>query len=831
MTTPDPSHDLFEAALNYARRGWPVLPLHTPTETGCSCRKEDCSSIGKHPRTKNGLKDATTDEATIKHWWRMWPDANVGIRTGAETQIVVLDVDGEAGRRSIKGRPMPPTPTSRTGNGEHWVFAHPGGTVRNFTKQLPGLDLRGDGGYFIAPPSRHANGAIYEWLIRPEDESPAECPVWIRELLATAPAHSTSAPPISDRIPAGERNSTLTSLAGSMRRRGMTEAEIYAALASVNENRCHPPLSDDEVAQIAQSIARYEPEDTGQPYQIREGGLVRVKRKQTQDGEWVEIVDKVSNFTAEITHDRALYTAPDELERTFTISGSCDGQEFSTEVSARQFVEARSLQQDLVNAGGASLVIEPSMLRYLPVAIQTVSTQTKNNTSWGFTGWHKGEYLFPGLSDNVNLDAEGLNRYQLDPNGELGAGWQVVRDGLLEAFDHVITYPTLAHAFLAPLHRFIAPITAQKYALQLTGETGSLKTTYACAVLSLYGDFADGIPPQTWQSTVNRIEVTGDRLRDCLYLIDDYKGRTTKLHHVVRLIQNYADCTGRGRLNPDATEKRTYIIGGLILMTGEDLPHGEASTMARMLVLRLPPREGENPTLAYAQKNVHHLPPLMANYVQWLAEHGKQLVDRARFIKWRERFAAAAGDTSNPLRIGQNLAQNRLGWEALNRYLVAVGLSDQAEAAYRMKEHEIILYELAEKMGQRVRQERASTLFLDVLNTLLDSDKIRIAPIGSDLKGSPIGNGDELVGWYNQDGIYLSAHAYYAVEEYLRRVGETLAFSRQEIYEQLISDEKIVKTGSNQSTVQKKINGRNRRVLWLQSNIFEKEDDTENPPG
>src|SRR5947209_3864234 len=89
--------DMLEAALAHTRRGFKVIPIHTPIfecgEVRCSCRKINCQSIGKHPRTLNGLKDATTEEAKIRKWWGQWPDANIGIVTGAESNIVTLDVD------------------------------------------------------------------------------------------------------------------------------------------------------------------------------------------------------------------------------------------------------------------------------------------------------------------------------------------------------------------------------------------------------------------------------------------------------------------------------------------------------------------------------------------------------------------------------------------------------------------------------------------------------------------------------------------------------------------------------------------------------------------
>src|SRR6266700_2778202 len=86
--SPEPFAFL-DAALTYAQKhGWAVLPIHTPRGGQCSCGNPTCTSVGKHPRTPHGVKDATTDEATIRDWWTRWPDANIGIATGADSGLV-----------------------------------------------------------------------------------------------------------------------------------------------------------------------------------------------------------------------------------------------------------------------------------------------------------------------------------------------------------------------------------------------------------------------------------------------------------------------------------------------------------------------------------------------------------------------------------------------------------------------------------------------------------------------------------------------------------------------------------------------------------------------
>jgi hypothetical protein len=174
---------LAEVAARYADHGWPVLPLHTVhASSGCSCRDRDCGSPGKHPRTRRGLLNATTDPDQVRQWWSRWPTANIGVATGTAAGLLVVDVDLPHGPASLvrleaQHGPLPPTCEQRTGSGgRQLLFAHPGGQVGNRTALEPGIDVRGDGGYVVVPPSLHATGERYRWVGR---LPPAEPPAWL----------------------------------------------------------------------------------------------------------------------------------------------------------------------------------------------------------------------------------------------------------------------------------------------------------------------------------------------------------------------------------------------------------------------------------------------------------------------------------------------------------------------------------------------------------------------------------------------------------------------------------------------------------------------------
>lgn len=202
MSLPEHGDKRLRAALGYADRSWPVFPLHSPVldsngGTYCSCSKcpKDSKNIGKHPRTQYGFKDATINTDVVRQWWTKWPEANVGIATGAISDIVVIDVDPRnGGGHSLEvledehGK-LPGTIEAHTGGGgHHFLFKHPrtGYVVKNSNdgKKLgPGIDIKGDGGYIVAPPSLHASGAEYAWESshEPGQIELAEMPSWLAE--------------------------------------------------------------------------------------------------------------------------------------------------------------------------------------------------------------------------------------------------------------------------------------------------------------------------------------------------------------------------------------------------------------------------------------------------------------------------------------------------------------------------------------------------------------------------------------------------------------------------------------------------------------------------
>jgi hypothetical protein len=170
LTTTDASLLLLAAALAYASLGWPVIPLHTPKDDGtCDCNrpkaKGPCENVGKHPRTRNGLDDATTDEDTIRRWWKMFPNANIGIALEG-AQLVDIAPDGIPYWAEFHSRGMPETIRFSSGGGEgheHSLYRRPEHCPAYRLTQSGDFDILSHG-YCVAPPSRHKSGQLYRWL-------------------------------------------------------------------------------------------------------------------------------------------------------------------------------------------------------------------------------------------------------------------------------------------------------------------------------------------------------------------------------------------------------------------------------------------------------------------------------------------------------------------------------------------------------------------------------------------------------------------------------------------------------------------------------------------
>lgn len=245
------------AAVDALSRGWAVVPVRV-------AGKRPLVAWAEFQRRRPKLTD-------VREWFRRRPTPNLGVITGSVSGLVVLDVDprhgGDESLASLESAhgPLPLTVEARTGGGgRHLYFRHPDGDVRNRVGLAPGLDLRGDGGLVVAPPSVHPSGARYAWRAgrAPDDVHLALPPHWLLREGAPDGTAGRSAEHWSELVGSpveeGRRNATLASLAGHLLARGLEADVVLELLLCWNGQRCRPPLPDEEVAATVGSIARAE---------------------------------------------------------------------------------------------------------------------------------------------------------------------------------------------------------------------------------------------------------------------------------------------------------------------------------------------------------------------------------------------------------------------------------------------------------------------------------------------------------------------------------------------------------------------------------------------
>jgi putative DNA primase/helicase len=241
-TSSDLTVDLSYIANNFISAGWSVMPVEKISKLP--------SLEWKHLQTEfMGLAEI---DMHFKE------DVNIGIVTGKISQIIVLDLDPGG---DLTGREIPITPTSQTGRGGfHYIFEHPGFEVRNRVGLWPGIDIRGDGGYIVAPPSIHPNGKQYKWIVNPAECRPAPCPQWLLDALNKEDKDNSAGSLIFGGVAKGKRNHTATKIAGKLlydNPQSQWEEYCWPELCKWNA-KCSPPLSKEELKSVWNSIRERE---------------------------------------------------------------------------------------------------------------------------------------------------------------------------------------------------------------------------------------------------------------------------------------------------------------------------------------------------------------------------------------------------------------------------------------------------------------------------------------------------------------------------------------------------------------------------------------------
>jgi replicative DNA helicase len=274
-----------DVALSYLEKGFSVIPLVSPPMASKKLSQEEFIRKCKTPLL--GWKEFQSRHPTVEEvtgWFTKWPDASIGIVTGKISNLIVFDLDSEHAVKYAEDEGgFPDTPKVITGKGSHAYMRYPGFEVRNDVRKELDIDIRGDGGYVVAPPSIHGNGNQYTWeegfSIFKID--PAPCEQWMLDYLKDVA--NSSSKPAKEKIPKpsespdtvkkaatgdtyanilangaqeGQRNHTATKLIGHLLGKGNDEAVVWEMVKTWNAAKNNPPLDALELRKSFDSISK-----------------------------------------------------------------------------------------------------------------------------------------------------------------------------------------------------------------------------------------------------------------------------------------------------------------------------------------------------------------------------------------------------------------------------------------------------------------------------------------------------------------------------------------------------------------------------------------------
>ncbi|MBL8794816.1 MAG: hypothetical protein JNM56_12985 [Planctomycetia bacterium] len=451
----------------------------------------------------------------------------------------------------------------------------------------------------------------------------------------------------------------------------------------------------------------------------------------------------LTNFTL-LVHQEV--DVVDDHERTKVLHGRINlfGRELPFEIAAADFADNNRLKAAITSTAGAraqfygktDLIRQAvSALSWQPGRQEPLRTTVTKNFGWDEAGE---TYLVPGgrvtaagfeaVDDQaglrVDLAGEELSRHlgmRALPPATLAQAKRGVVEDLLRLQDGRATYGMLGAVGVAVLGRFT---DTPPFILWLLGLTGAGKSFLAKLFQNFFGDFPlNGGRFATWAATPNYLQRTGYFFKDALYLVDDYKPEVARHHDVVRVMQNYADRTGRGRLKADATTNTTRPIRGLLLATGEDVPEHTASALARNIIISVPQQDKDLARGQRCRAACPHYAGVTADFIRHVLHTGRTRKFARRVAALQRFYYRGIAGQQNDARIAGNFALLAAGFYELARYFADVWPTWR-RAAKRFITLDLV--EVRDEMLGTVKEQQASEVFWGVLRTLVEHDAVEL---------------------------------------------------------------------------------------------------------
>ncbi|KZZ85047.1 bifunctional DNA primase/polymerase [Bacillus sp. SJS] len=530
------------------------------------------------------------------------------------------------------------------------------------------------------------------------------------------------------------------------------------------------------------------------------GRLITFDKK----GNPLEVSNFVARPTLEIIRDDGL-----QEKRMFRIEGVLNGGVPlpAVDISPKDFVSMNWIMDNW----GIQASIKPGYGKkdICRDAIQNMGVSTEKHRIFTHMGWRKQKddnwiYLHSGGcigAENISIEIEKeLDRYILpnvvsDPVKAARASLRLLKVAPLH-----ITIPLLAITYLAPLGEpFRQAGIEPNFVVWLHGTTGSRKTSLGQLFLSHFGKFVSKNPPASFKDTANALERKAFSTKDSLILIDDFhpeasRSESQKMMQIAqRVLRMYGDRIGRGRLTSLIEFQRTFAPRGMAIVTGEDVPKGESS-VARFIEAEIQKEDVNLEELTKMQNFSPFLAEAMVGYIKFLTPQMNDLPSllNKRFIEKRDDFQKNAAHG----RLGESAAWLMVAFDMMLAYMESIQVISSEKAKQFSANAEKVLRESIAKQNALVSQEKPEEIFLNALNELFATHKVRLSPLARGLESEDalVSTQGERIGWFDKNHYYLLPDATYnAVNAFLSKRGKTLPCSERTLWKHL-DQAKMIKT-------------------------------------
>jgi len=674
---------MLEAALDYAARGWHVFPVNS----------------AKEPLVERGLNAATTDEAQIRAWWTAMPNAAIGVRTGAISGIAILDLDmkGEDIATIIAdveaiGGPIPKTAVSITGGGgRHYLFkVAPGTTIKNSTGAIrKRVDVRGEGGYFVAPPSMHASGKRYEWQA---DIEPADG-AWLAALIEkTAPRRQrvkkATAEGLGDTSWVREALTFIDADCGYDKWFRICKALTLLGDAGwplfLEWSASAPQVFDENACGKQWSACASSPAPA-------DGGIgLGTIAKAARDGGWrgdtgtaapaaspstdaqgdtPYIEDNNRLYRVDSKGKRYLVSSPPfyVIDRVIEVVDGTESLKVAWESDGRR-KEAVHARDTLLNAKNITSLLNTGFPVSSTTAAEAVAyiqheelsliEECRHSRTARVLGYHGKGFLYGNekFGDAPDFQAADETSRALVANihtrGSMAAWSRHIAPFMVE---YPILRTCLAAAVSSPLLRHLGP-TARPFIIDLAGETGVGKSQMMQIAMSAIGDPLH--MNTTFEDTAIALGTYTALFADHTVAIDESKKWKGKRETLAPLIYSLMGDRGRGRGLPQVGRMQKAERYASVLITTSEYPlksvTGDGGLRSRCMTIHTHPWKEQSPAAALAvnsclsgvMKNYGHACRLIVESIMGWDEAAAESV-RETWALWKEHYMDAAAATNS----------------------------------------------------------------------------------------------------------------------------------------------------------------------------------------